>query len=280
MATLRRILLPRPQRTGAGARAPRHVHPHRLARPHHPGSHRQRRRRSPRRPREKSSRHCSISTARSPSPTMAAASRSACIRKKRFRWSCWLSRACMPAASSTKLRQFGLCLFRWPAWRRRRGHQRLVHPRRGRSAARRQDLASNFPAAGKRSGAERPAAAAAKAAPGCGSGPIRKYFDAPRATRPNSNACCAPKPCCCPASRSAFDIEQADGSVAAARPGATPTGLAGYLAELAGSGRSRCPAVCRRKIRRCRPCRLRPGEGAAWASAGMSMPSPPSPTST
>jgi DNA gyrase/topoisomerase IV subunit B len=43
------------------------------------------------------------------------------------------------------------------------------------------------------------AAAAGKAAPECVSGPIRSTSMRRACRRPNSNACCAPRPCCCPA---------------------------------------------------------------------------------
>jgi hypothetical protein len=99
---LRRILLPCPQGTGTGARAPRHVHPHRLAGPHHPGSHRQLRRRSTRRPCEKppcpaASRRLDHRHRRRPRHPGRPPS-----RRKRSRWSCWPSPGSTPAASSTR----------------------------------------------------------------------------------------------------------------------------------------------------------------------------------
>ena len=67
-----------------------------------PGSHRQRRRRGARRPRQARSTSRCTPTARSASTTTAAASRSACIPKRRSASSRSSSRACTPAASSTR----------------------------------------------------------------------------------------------------------------------------------------------------------------------------------
>jgi topoisomerase-4 subunit B len=109
--------------------------------------------------------------------------------------------------------------------------------------------------------------------------PDPKYFDAPRVPPASWNACCAPRPCCCPASRSALDIEQADGSVPA-KTWSYPDGLAGYLAELAGNAEAVAPLYAAEKYADADHADFAPAKGHPGPSAGMSMPWPPSPTST
>ena len=79
----------------------------------------------------------------------------------------------------------------------------LSHARRGRGAARGQDPCGDVLRRRREGLAARrsSAIAASRPAPACASGPTRSTSIRRRCRRPRWSACCAPRPCCCPASR-------------------------------------------------------------------------------
>ena len=97
-----------------------------------------------------------------------------------------------------------------PARRRRVGDQRAVAAARGRGQARRQGAPHRLRGRRRRGEAEGRSAPAASArpAPRCAPGPTRSTSIRRRCRCRSSSGCCAPRRCCCPASRSRSHVEK------------------------------------------------------------------------
>ncbi|MDK9704419.1 MAG: type IIA DNA topoisomerase subunit B [Sulfuritalea sp.] len=94
--------------------------------------------------------------------------------------------------------------------------------------------------------------------------PDPKYFDAPRVPPAELERLLRSKAVLLPGVKVRLDIEQADGSIQT-KTWSYPTGLAGYLAELAGNAEAVAPLYAAEKYADADHADFAAGEGAAWA---------------
>jgi topoisomerase-4 subunit B len=94
--------------------------------------------------------------------------------------------------------------------------------------------------------------------------PDPKYFDAPRVPPAELERLLRSKAVLLPGVKVRLDIEQADGSVSS-KTWSYPTGLAGYLTELAGNTEAVVPLYAAEKYADADHTDFALGEGAAWA---------------
>jgi topoisomerase-4 subunit B len=94
--------------------------------------------------------------------------------------------------------------------------------------------------------------------------PDPKYFDAPRVPPAELERLLRSKAVLLPGVKVRLDIEQADGSVSS-KTWSYPTGLAGYLSELAGNAEAVAPLYAAEKYADADHADFAAGEGAAWA---------------
>jgi topoisomerase-4 subunit B len=94
--------------------------------------------------------------------------------------------------------------------------------------------------------------------------PDPKYFDAPRVPPAELERLLRSKAVLLPGVKVSLDIEQADGSVSS-KTWSYPTGLAGYLTELAGNAEAVAPLYAAEKYADADHTDFATGEGAAWA---------------
>ncbi len=94
--------------------------------------------------------------------------------------------------------------------------------------------------------------------------PDPKYFDAPRVPPAELERLLRSKAVLLPGVKVQLDVEQADGSISS-KTWSYPTGLAGYLSELAGSAEAVAPLYAAEKYADADHADFATGEGAAWA---------------
>jgi topoisomerase-4 subunit B len=94
--------------------------------------------------------------------------------------------------------------------------------------------------------------------------PDPKYFDAPRVPPAELERLLRSKAVLLPGVKVSLDIEQADGSVSS-KTWSYPTGLAGYLTEMAGTAEAVAPLYAAEKYADADHTDFATGEGAAWA---------------
>jgi topoisomerase-4 subunit B len=94
--------------------------------------------------------------------------------------------------------------------------------------------------------------------------PDPKYFDAPRVPPAELERLLRSKAVLLPGVKVSLDIEQADGSVSS-KTWSYPTGLAGYLTEMAGNAEAVAPLYAAEKYADADHTDFATGEGAAWA---------------
>jgi topoisomerase-4 subunit B len=94
--------------------------------------------------------------------------------------------------------------------------------------------------------------------------PDPKYFDVPRVPTTELERLLRSKAVLLPGVTVRLDVEQADGSVVG-KTWSYPDGLAGYLAELAGSADAVAPLYAAEKYADADHADFAPGEGASWA---------------
>ena len=94
--------------------------------------------------------------------------------------------------------------------------------------------------------------------------PDPKYFDAPRVPTAELERLLRSKAVLLPGVVVRLDVEQADGSFSS-KTWSYPDGLAGYLAELAGTAESVAPLYAAEKYADADHADFAPGEGASWA---------------
>jgi topoisomerase-4 subunit B len=94
--------------------------------------------------------------------------------------------------------------------------------------------------------------------------PDPKYFDAPKVPPAELERLLRSKAVLLPGVKVHLDIEQTDGSISS-KTWTYPTGLAGYLAELAGNAEAVAPLYASEKYADADHADFAPGEGAAWA---------------
>jgi topoisomerase-4 subunit B len=94
--------------------------------------------------------------------------------------------------------------------------------------------------------------------------PDPKYFDAPKVPPAELERLLRSKAVLLPGVKVRLDIEQADGSVSS-KTWSYPTGLAGYLSELAGNAEAVAPLYAAEKYADADHADFAAGEGAAWA---------------
>ena len=94
--------------------------------------------------------------------------------------------------------------------------------------------------------------------------PDPKYFDAPRVPPAELERLLRSKAVLLPGVKVRLDIEQADGSIQT-KTWSYPSGLAGYLAELAGNAEAVAPLYAAEKYADADHADFAAGEGAAWA---------------
>ena len=94
--------------------------------------------------------------------------------------------------------------------------------------------------------------------------PDPKYFDVPRVPTAELERLLRSKAVLLPGVTVRLDVEQADGSVVG-KTWSYPDGLAGYLAELAGSAEAVAPLYAAEKYADADHDDFAPGEGASWA---------------
>jgi topoisomerase-4 subunit B len=94
--------------------------------------------------------------------------------------------------------------------------------------------------------------------------PDPKYFDAPRVPPAELERLLRSKAVLLPGVKVSLDVEQADGSVSS-KTWSYPTGLAGYLTELAGNAEAVAPLYAAEKYADADHTDFATGEGAAWA---------------
>jgi topoisomerase-4 subunit B len=94
--------------------------------------------------------------------------------------------------------------------------------------------------------------------------PDPKYFDAPRVPPAELERLLRSKAVLLPGVKVSLDIEQADGTVSS-KTWSYPTGLAGYLTELAGNAEAVAPLYAAEKYADADHTDFATGEGAAWA---------------
>ena len=94
--------------------------------------------------------------------------------------------------------------------------------------------------------------------------PDPKYFDAPRVPLAELERLLRSKAVLLPGVTVRLDVEQADGTTAG-KTWSYPTGLAGYLAELAGGVEAVAPLYAAEKYADADHADFAPGEGASWA---------------
>ena len=94
--------------------------------------------------------------------------------------------------------------------------------------------------------------------------PDPKYFDAPKVPPAELERLLRSKAVLLPGVKVRLDIEQADGSVQS-KTWSYPTGLAGYLAEVAGNAEAVAPLYAAEKYADADHADFAMGEGAAWA---------------
>jgi len=94
--------------------------------------------------------------------------------------------------------------------------------------------------------------------------PDPKYFDVPRVPAAELERLLRSKAVLLPGVKVRLDIEQADGSVSS-KTWSYPTGLAGYLAEMAGNAEAVAPIYAAEKYADADHADFAAGEGAAWA---------------
>ena len=94
--------------------------------------------------------------------------------------------------------------------------------------------------------------------------PDPKYFDAPKVPPAELERLLRSKAVLLPGVKVRLDIEQADGSISS-KTWSYPTGLAGYLSELAGNAEAVAPLYAAEKYADADHADFALGEGAAWA---------------
>ncbi|MFA4969325.1 MAG: DNA topoisomerase IV subunit B [Sulfuritalea sp.] len=94
--------------------------------------------------------------------------------------------------------------------------------------------------------------------------PDPKYFDVPKVPPAELERLLRSKAVLLPGVKVRLDIEQADGSVSS-KTWSYPTGLAGYLSELAGNAEAVAPLYAAEKYADADHADFAAGEGAAWA---------------
>jgi len=94
--------------------------------------------------------------------------------------------------------------------------------------------------------------------------PDPKYFDAPKVPPAELERLLRSKAVLLPGVKVRLDIEQADGSISS-KTWSYPTGLAGYLSELAGNAEAVAPLYASEKYADADHADFALGEGAAWA---------------
>ena len=94
--------------------------------------------------------------------------------------------------------------------------------------------------------------------------PDPKYFDAPRVPLAELERLLRSKAVLLPGVTVRLDVEQSDGTTAG-KTWSYPTGLAGYLAELAGGVEAVAPLYASEKYADADHADFAPGEGASWA---------------
>ena len=94
--------------------------------------------------------------------------------------------------------------------------------------------------------------------------PDPKYFDSPRVPPAELERLLRSKAVLLPGVKVSLDIEQADGSISS-KTWSYPTGLAGYLTELAGNAEAVAPLFAAEKYADADHADFALGEGAAWA---------------
>ena len=94
--------------------------------------------------------------------------------------------------------------------------------------------------------------------------PDPKYFDAPRVPPAELERLLRSKAVLLPGVKVRLDIELADGNISS-KTWSYPTGLAGYLAELAGNAEAVAPLYAAEKYADADHADFATGEGAAWA---------------
>ena len=94
--------------------------------------------------------------------------------------------------------------------------------------------------------------------------PDPKYFDVPRVPPAELERLLRSKAVLLPGVKVSLDIEQADGSVSS-KTWSYPTGLSGYLTELAGNAEAVAPLYAAEKYADADHSDFATGEGAAWA---------------
>ena len=94
--------------------------------------------------------------------------------------------------------------------------------------------------------------------------PDPKYFDSPRVPPAELERLLRSKAVLLPGVKVSLDIEQADGGIAS-KTWSYPTGLAGYLTELAGNAEAVAPLFAGEKYADADHADFALGEGAAWA---------------
>ncbi|MBI5900123.1 MAG: type IIA DNA topoisomerase subunit B [Rhodocyclales bacterium] len=94
--------------------------------------------------------------------------------------------------------------------------------------------------------------------------PDPNYFDVPRVPTAELERLLRSKAVLLPGVTVRLDVEQADGSMAS-KTWSYPDGLAGYLAELAGSAEAAAPLYAAEKYADADHADFAPGEGASWA---------------
>jgi topoisomerase-4 subunit B len=94
--------------------------------------------------------------------------------------------------------------------------------------------------------------------------PDPKYFDAPRVPPAELERLLRSKAVLLPGVKVRLDIELADGNISS-KTWSYPTGLAGYLAELAGTAEAVAPLYAAEKYADADHADFATGEGAAWA---------------
>ncbi|MCX7167697.1 MAG: DNA topoisomerase IV subunit B [Rhodocyclales bacterium] len=97
--------------------------------------------------------------------------------------------------------------------------------------------------------------------------PDPKYFDAPKVPPAELERLLRSKAVLLPGVKVRLDIEQADGTnvTVSSKTWSYPTGLAGYLSELAGNAEAVAPLYAAEKYADADHADFAPGEGAAWA---------------